>query len=101
MTKRVLVVVEALLGGVAFPAFAQRGDQQPAPGMAGSRNMRVAAHIPLEGALQVADIEIEQELSRPYVYIPIRVKEAGFYIIDIKNLDKAKILYRWRSGEHT
>ena len=95
MKKRAIVMTMALLGGVALPAFGQRGDQQPAPGMAGSRNMRVAAHIPLEGTLQVADIEIEQELSRPYVYIPIRVKEAGFFVIDIKNLDKPKILWRF------
>src|SRR2546426_1140155 len=80
---------------LAVPAYAQKGGEQPPPGMAGSRNMRVAAHIPLEGPLEVADIEIEQELSRPYVYVPIRVKDAGFYIIDIKNLDKAKVIYRW------
>ena len=85
----------ALLALGASPLLAQKGGEQPAPGMAGSRNMRVAAHIPLEGPLEVADIEIEQELSRPYVYIPIRVKDAGFYIIDIKNLDKPRVLWRF------
>src|ERR1700741_4766201 len=85
----------ALLALGASPLLAQKGGEQPAPGMAGSRNMRVAAHIPLEGALEVADIEIEQELSRPYVYIPIRVKDAGFYIIDIKDLKKPRVLWRF------
>src|SRR5688572_21846365 len=33
MTKRVIAALAVLLGTVAFPAFAQRGDQQPAPGM--------------------------------------------------------------------
>src|SRR4051812_14448090 len=100
MKLKFTVGVVALMALGASPLFGQRGDQQPAPGMAGSRNMRVAAHIPLEGALQVADIEIEQELSRPYVYVPIRVAEAGFFIIDIKNLDKPKILYRWTIENH-
>ncbi|MSR05718.1 MAG: hypothetical protein EXR93_01405 [Gemmatimonadetes bacterium] len=92
--KKTLALV-AGLSLLAIPAFAQKGGEQPRPGEAGSRNMRVAAHIPLEGALEVADIEIEQELSRPYVYVPIRVKDAGFYIIDIKDLSKPKIIYRW------
>jgi hypothetical protein len=93
MNRSLLVFTASLF--TATPLLAQRGDQQPAPGMAGSRNMRVAAHIPLEGPLEVADIEMEQELSRPYVYVPIRIKDAGFYIIDIKNLEKAKVIYRW------
>ncbi len=83
-----------LLAGTT-PLLAQRGDQQPAPGAAGSRNMRVASHVPLTGPLQVADIEVEQELSRPYAYIPIRVKDQGFYIIEMHDVNHAKILYHW------
>src|SRR3977135_3171925 len=40
-----------------------------APGEQGSRNIKVLAHIPLGGPASVGDIEIEQELSRPYVYL--------------------------------
>ena len=95
MNSRFTVGVVALLALGASPLLAQRGDQQPAPGAAGSRNMRVASHVPLSGPLQVADIEVEQELSRPYAYVPIRVKDAGFYIIDMHDVNHAKVLYHW------
>jgi hypothetical protein len=83
------------LVALASPVLAQRGDEPHAPGEHYSRNMKVLSHIPLAGPLQVADIEIEQELSRPYVYIPIRVKDAGFFIISVKDPAKARVLYRW------
>jgi hypothetical protein len=35
----------------------------------GSDNIEVVSHIPLGGPLSVSDIDIEQELSRPYVYV--------------------------------
>ena len=79
----------------ASPAIAQKGDEHPAPGFNSSRNMKVLSHIPLAGHLEVADIDIEQELSRPYVYVPIRVKDAGFFIISIKDPAKANVIYRW------
>ena len=50
----------------------------PAPGERGSRNMKVLSHIPLGGFLHVSDIELEQELSRPYVYIDKRFQPSGF-----------------------
>ena len=34
-----------------------------------ARNVHVVAHLPLGGSYTTADIEIEQELSRPYVYV--------------------------------
>ncbi len=85
----------ALVLSSAGIAQAQKGDEHPLPGQNYSSNMHVLSHIPLAGPLQVADIEIEQELSRPYVYIPIRVKDAGFFIISVKDPSRAKVLYRW------
>src|SRR5688500_16890462 len=58
-----------------------------APGAQGSPNVRVVAHVPLGRLFTVADIEIEQELSRPYAYVPrihARTYSAGFSIIDLK-----------------
>jgi hypothetical protein len=79
---------------LATPALAQRGNEQPAAGMAGSRNMKVMAHIPLGGPIQANDIKIEQELSRPYVYVSGR-SHFGYYIIDIKDPTRARLLYKW------
>ena len=51
---------------------------QYAPGEQGSDNVKIVAHVPLAGALQVADIEIEQDPGAPLrVFIaaaqPVRV----------------------------
>ncbi len=72
------------------PARAQR-----APGEQGSRNMKVLSHIPLGGGLRIADIDVEQELSRPYAYVTRRLNPAGFQIINLKDPAKAYVMYSW------
>src|SRR4051812_27369692 len=68
-------VVLATLCLAAMPAqslHAQDGQGPPdpvVPGQQRSTNMKLMSHVPLGAALSVADIEIEQELSRPYAYI--------------------------------
>ena len=84
-----------LVASVSTVASAQRGDTPPAPGEHYSRNMKIQSHIPLSGPLEIADLEIEQELSRPYVYVSQRVKNAGFHIISVKDPSKARVIYRW------
>jgi hypothetical protein len=90
MNRRIAGATVALLVAGSAPAPAQH----PA-GQQGSRNITVMSHLPLAGRMQVADVEIEQELSRPYVYVPIRVKDAGFFVISVKDPKKASVLYRW------
>src|SRR6185436_15076669 len=68
----------------------------PVPGARGSNNIKVLSHVPLGGFLHVSDIELEQELSRPYVYIDRRFQPSGFDIINIKDPSKAYIMYSWR-----
>jgi RNA polymerase sigma factor (sigma-70 family) len=67
------------------------------PGEQGSRNVHIVAHIPSGGELTVGDIDIEQELSRPYVYMghALRVPH-GFDIISLKEPGRAQTIYRWR-----
>ncbi len=74
-------------------------DAQQAPKARGTSNLQVVAHVPLaEGpALSRSDVEIEQELSRPYVYAGrILNPEFGFDIIDISDPGNAKVIYEWR-----
>ena len=68
----------------------------PPPGERGSPNIRVLANIPLGEMTSVSDIEIEQELSRPYAYVARRVGEIGFDVIDLTDPEKARVLTRWR-----
>src|SRR2546427_3986605 len=68
----------------------------PVPGARGSSNIKVVSHIPEGGFLHVSDMTIEQEMSRPYVYVDRRFQPSGFDIINIKDPTKAYIMYSWR-----
>jgi len=95
------VLLGALIGLViSIPATAQRAIQQPPhpppPGERGSENISVIAHIPLGAAGSVADIEIEQDMSRPYAYVTRRATSIGFDVIDLSNPSEARVIKRWR-----
>jgi hypothetical protein len=87
------VIAVATLTPVSVPA------QRP-PGTQNSSNVQVLSHLPLGRIFTVSDVEVEQELSRPYVYVSRMLgrfaPEAGFDIVDVKNPSKARLLYRWR-----
>lgn len=90
-----VIVLLVLLGSGGPPLAAQQG-----AGENFSPNMRVVAHVPLGAPTSVADIEIEQELSRPYAYVSrLAYREAttkGFDIIHLEDLENARVIYRWR-----
>ena len=73
--------------------------QQWTPQKRGSDNIEVVSHLPLGPRLSVADIDIEQELERPYAYVG-RVKffdgERGTDIINLSNPHQPEVVYRWR-----
>ncbi len=66
----------------------------------GSDNMQVLGHVPLGPRLSVADLDIEQELNRPYAYVARMVYgdagPKGLDIVSIAEPEKPKVLYRWR-----
>jgi hypothetical protein len=69
-----------------------------APGQSRSANMKLLAHVPLGNILTISDIEVEQELSRPYAYVTRRLTPSGFAVIDISKVNdgKSKVLCDWR-----
>jgi len=89
--RRSLTTAAMLLG---VPLVVMVG-QEPV-GKQGSSNMHVIAHIPLGSHVRTGDVEIEQELSRPYAYINTRKDISGFDIIDIKDPARAHVIYGWR-----
>src|SRR6185503_12848740 len=83
----------------AGPAHGQR-----LPGEQGSRNVSIISHIPLGGGggisisnteIRAADLEIEQELSRPYAYVPMLGWPSQVHFINLKDPKKAQVVYTW------
>src|SRR5438445_11122288 len=80
------------------PAAAQAYHPDPAPGEQGSANIKVVAHLPLNvaGPFNTSDIEIEQERSRPDLYVDHANEEGGAsprsgdHIIRLKDLLKPR-----------
>jgi hypothetical protein len=64
---------------------------QAAPGQLASANVRVMSNIRMSSA---ADIEIEQEMSRPYSYVS-RGREGGFDVISLKDPANAQVIHSW------
>src|SRR5262245_26807970 len=70
-------------------------DAQHPPGKQSTGNVRVLTHIPTGGPFTGSDIDIEQELSRPYAYVPT-FTQMGLNIVDLKDPTRAKVIYQWR-----
>src|SRR6185295_19128645 len=84
----------ALLAALLVPGLV--AGQQHQPGEEGSRNMHVLSHVPLGGKFLTGDIEIEQDLSRPYAYVSRIYTAPGFDVISLKDPKAAKRIYSWR-----
>src|SRR5690349_12595016 len=81
-------IVLMLLGSTV--AFGQNR-----PGELHSANVKVVAHVPLEGpAFDAADIDVEQELSRPYIYVA-RLHRYGWDAISVKDFQHPGVIYSW------
>ena len=83
----------------ATPALAQ--NQVPwSPLDPGSDNIEVLGHLPLGPRLSVADLDMEQELDRPYAYVSRMVYgdegPKGTDIIDISDPASPRLIYEWR-----
>jgi hypothetical protein len=62
----------------------------------GTSNMKLLAHLAMDSVEKTADITIEQELSRPFVYTAHRLTPSGVDAISIKDPSKPKIVWSWR-----
>ena len=72
---------------------------QEAPKPSSTPNVQRISHVPLAAgpAFSRSDVEIEQELSRPYVYVSRIMKPTfGFDIISVADPENAHVIYEWR-----
>ena len=97
-SARLLGTGVALLVGGAGTLSAQGAYTSVIPGtkVGGSSNIHVVGHLNLDSAYKTADITVEQELSRPYVYTAHRLIPSGVDIISIKDPAKPRLLWSWR-----
>ena len=75
---------------LATPAAAQYP-----PGQQGSSNVKILSHVPHGGLFHATDIEIEEELSRPYVYASAYNTPPAFHILSVKEPTDAEVIYSW------
>ena len=90
-----ILIVVLSVAGTASAASAQWTAEKP-----GSDNIEVLSHVPLGPRLSVSDVDLEQEMDRPYAYVGRMVYgtegDKGIDIIDISDVRKAKRIYSWR-----
>ena len=84
ITLGALVGLAFLATGTALAAQDDSEDR-------GSANIEVVAHIPL--GVEVSDIEVEQNMDRPYVYVARQNR--GLDIIDIADPYDPEVILRW------
>src|SRR5690606_26491464 len=60
----------------------------------GSANIKVLGRVPQGGFGFASDIEMEQELTRPYVYTP-GFTGYFFQIVSVKDPANPQVIYRW------
>lgn len=98
MKKLSMLATAAVLAASFAPLAAQ--DVPWSPLKRGSDNIEILGHLPLGPRLSVADMEVEQELHRPYAYVarmqygPVGPK--GLDIISIADPEQPELLYEWR-----
>lgn len=88
----------ALLAVTTTPLAAQ--DVPWTPLKRGSDNIEVLGHLPLGPRLSVADMDVEQELDRPFAYVARMVYgfegPKGTDIISIADPENPELLFEWR-----
>ncbi len=98
--RRSLSVLSIFALAILVIASADVAAQQWTPQKRGSDNIEVVSHLPLGPKLSVSDIEISQELDRPYAFVGRMVYghegEKGIDIIDLSDERRPKVVYRWR-----
>src|SRR5258705_5772370 len=99
MSHRIVTLALSLSSAAPLLAQYHAPGAMSSPGQLGSGNIRVMSHVALGRVFTVGDIEVEQELSRPYAYVPRldgTTHSAGMNIISLKDPQKAKSIYYWR-----
>jgi hypothetical protein len=97
LARRSTSLLIAVCAAVAWAGSAFAQAVVPPPPLVktgGSPNIKVLSHLTQGGFAKSADVEMEQELSRPYVYTP-GFTGYFFQIVSVKDPANPKVLYRF------
>ena len=98
--RRSLPILSILVLTILMIASADVRAQQWTAQKRGSDNIEVVSHIPLGHKLSVSDIEISQEMDRPYAFVGRMVYghegEKGIDIVDLSDERRPEVIHRWR-----
>ncbi|MBI4501909.1 MAG: hypothetical protein HY700_12215 [Gemmatimonadetes bacterium] len=61
----------------------------------GSSNVKMLGHLPLEGYFSLGGVDIEQEVSRPFVYVSGMNDKVGFTVASVADPANPKVIYHW------
>ena len=80
---------------LAAPASAQQ--QLPGEDKGHSENVRALSHVEFtDSGFSATDIELEQDMDRPFAYVGRALAEFGFDVIDLSDPSNARVLTSWR-----
>ncbi len=93
-----LFVATFVAASIVTPVAAQETPWTPID--RGSDNIRVLGHLPMGPRLSVADMDVEQEIDRPFVYVARMVYgdegPKGLDIFSIEDPTRPELLHEWR-----
>jgi hypothetical protein len=71
------------------------GPQPPAIKSGGSTNMKMLAHVPQGGWGHTADVRMDQDITRPFVYVS-GFTDNFFNIVSVKDPSNPQTLFHWQ-----
>ncbi len=93
-------IVRILLPALIVMWPVSRSFGQATPLNRGTENVSVLGHTPLGARMSVTDLEVEQEVDRPFAYVGrasiLNEGPKGMDVLDISKPSSPKVILRWR-----
>lgn len=99
MHPMILLLAFCFASGTAAEAQTARDvplQGSPTIKLGGSPNVEVLSHLDEWGYFRVGGIDIDQDPSRPYVYLHTWKEESGFDVLDVSDPRDPEVIHSWR-----